>query len=204
MGAARLLCTGTVVTVGLGSQLLPLGMAGLAALGIAVAVGAMLLRRRLGWVRVGVWIGLATVARLAAAATTGIALGVAHPLGVAITTLAAVEVAGSFAVTPGNAGVGAAAVAFALSRGGIPSALGLSIGATFQLADTAASVAVGLVGLAALARGRSYWRRKLGNSESPPEPVLRARGRSSASAKLGTIVRRRLPPSPVATTVTQT
>ena len=128
-------------------------------------------------------VGLATTARLTAAATIACVFGVGHPLGLAITTLAAVELAGTFAVTPGN----------------------LSIGTAFQLADTAASIGVGLTGLVSLTRG-GYWRRKLGSSESPPDELAtRVRELSSASEKLGTIVLRRpAPPRPVATTVTQT
>jgi len=199
--AARIACLAPVAVIGLGPGVLPLRSAPSAAVALAAVGAAAVFRRRLGSLRVAGWIALGTCARLAAAAAVVAAVGIPHPLALAPAALAAIELAGTVPLTPGNVGVGAGAVSLALSLYGVRSGTGIAAGMLFQLADTAASIAVGGAGLGFLARG--YVRRKLGSSLSAPDEKRPPAALSLE--KLGTIVRRRPPPpSPVATTVTQT
>lgn len=110
------------------------------------------------------WVGLATAARVAAAAAVCVALGVDDPARAALVMIPALALAGIFPITPGNVGVGSGAVAVALSLAGVGFGTALTAGIAFQALETAVSVLGGSAAVAYLAR--------------PPVPVwwMRAAG----------------------------
>jgi len=150
VGAARLAALAGLALVGLGPSVLPVPPQALAG---AAAVGAVLayaLRRRLGCLRLAGWVAASTACRVGAAAAAAWALGVGSPLLAASTMLAALGLAGTLPVTPGNTGVGAAAVAFALAGHGVAAETGLAAGLAFGLVETSVSIATGAAGGVAL------------------------------------------------------
>jgi hypothetical protein len=60
--------------------------------------------------------------------------------------LAAIGLAGTLPLTPGNAGIGAAAVALALEHHGVRASTGLAAGVVYGLTETAVAVAAGIAG----------------------------------------------------------
>lgn len=98
------------------------------------------------------WVVLATVARLAAAASLAAAFGIHSPIGAAFLIVPALDVAGILPITPGNVGIVTAAVAFALNAHGVDGALALSAGLAFHAVETAASLLFGAGSLLYFAR----------------------------------------------------
>ena len=174
-----------------------------AAAAVPILGVAMAFRRNLGSLRVAGWIVMATTARLLAAAGVVAAAGAPCPLALAPAVLAAVELSGMLPLTPGNVGRGRVARPLRprhlRSRGdrrrsALPVRRHGRVGRRGRRGSRV---------LTRRPRGATcgYVRRKLGSSLSVLDG---GRPLSALSEKLGTIVRRRPPPSPVATTVTQT
>lgn len=154
VGATRILFVGGLALVGLGPSVLPIPSELLLPIGLGAAIAAFLLRRRLGCLRVAGWVGGSTALRLGAAAVIAAAFGVGNPLVGACAMLAALGLAGVLPLTPGNAGVGAAAVAFALSGYGVGGATGMTVGVAFGLVETAVAVVLGAAGGIVLLAGK--------------------------------------------------
>jgi uncharacterized membrane protein YbhN (UPF0104 family) len=98
-----------------------------------------------GWALAG-----ATI-KIAATAAVVTALGIEHPLRVALIVVPAVELAAVMPITPGNVGVASAAVAFVLAAEGVPSDVALSAGVAFGAVELLAAMAVGAAGALCLA-----------------------------------------------------
>jgi uncharacterized membrane protein YbhN (UPF0104 family) len=97
------------------------------------------------------WGALSTAGRLAAAAAVGAALGISHPLTAALVIVPALDIAGTFPLTPGNIGITSGAVAVAFRANGISFTHGLAAGIAFQAVETAVGIAIGLGSLVWLA-----------------------------------------------------
>ena len=164
-----------MVTIGLGPSMLPVPPAILAPVAVAAVVVAIAVRRRvgrrLGTARLAFWAILSAVLRLAAAAIVISALGVGSPVIAGCAMLAALGLSGTLPLTPGNAGVGAAAVAFALAGRGVPGSVGLTAGVAYGLMETMVSLGVGLIGGTVLLVGR----RQQAQATWTPQPVPAAR-----------------------------
>jgi len=109
--------------------------------------------------RLSGWVGLAFVARLAAAAAIAAALGVPRPLWVAVVLVTTMALAGLLPLTPGNFGAGAGAATLALHGSGIGLGTSLATGVAFQAVETFAGATLGLAGAATLASPASPLRR---------------------------------------------
>jgi len=179
VAAARtLVLAGLIVVAALWSRL-PLWPAPIMA---AVAIGGALLCLRLGGrvagrlgsllqvfrglascprraFRLSGWIGLAFVARLAAAVAIAMALGVPRPLFVAVVLVTTMALAGMLPLTPGNFGAGAGAATLALHGSGVGLGTSLATGVAFQAVETFAGATLGLAGAATLASPASPVRR---------------------------------------------
>jgi uncharacterized membrane protein YbhN (UPF0104 family) len=167
LGAARMVVLSAVVVTGASMGVVPLWplLVAAAVLVLALAAGvrartssAHLLdafralgRDRLAAVRLVGWIGLGTLARLAAATAIGTALGIHHPVTAALVIVPTLEVAGAFPVTPGNVGVTSAAVAVAFQTHGVSFTHGLAAGIAFHAVESAVGIVGGLFGVAWLA-----------------------------------------------------
>ena len=89
--------------------------------------------------------------KLAGTVCVLLAFGIDAPLQCALVVVAAVEMASIMPVTPGNAGVASAAVAFVLGTQGVAADVGLSIGVAFGALEMLVAIAVGAVGALTLA-----------------------------------------------------
>ena len=89
------------------------------------------------------WIGLATLARIAAATAIASAFGIENPLLAAMLVVPALELAGTLPLTTGNIGVASAAAAFALKAHGVGADVALSAGIAFGAVETLTSLAFG-------------------------------------------------------------
>jgi len=87
------------------------------------------------------------------AACVAAAFDVPRPLLSAVAIVAAIELAATLPLTPGNVGLSSAAVAFVLAAQGMPGDIALAAGLALALVETATSLAVGLCGVAYLTRG---------------------------------------------------
>jgi uncharacterized membrane protein YbhN (UPF0104 family) len=105
------------------------------------------------------WIACSCVARIAAALAIAMALGVPHPLWVAIVLLAAMALAGVLPLTPGNFGAGAGAATLALHGTGVGLGAALALGLAFQAVETFVGLTMGLGGAAVLAAPGTRTRR---------------------------------------------
>ncbi len=105
------------------------------------------------------WVGVAFVARLAAAASIAAALGLPAPVWSAFVLVTAIALAGIIPLTPGNFGAGAGAATLALHGTGIGVGTSLAAGVAFQAVETVAGMGLGLLGAAAIAAPGSRVRR---------------------------------------------
>lgn len=103
------------------------------------------------------WTGLALLARIGGATAIAAALGVHSPLAAALLVIPAVELAGLLPLTPGNVGVTAAAVAFALRAHGVEADLALTVGVAFNAVETATNLAFGAASVLQLATRLPRW-----------------------------------------------
>jgi uncharacterized membrane protein YbhN (UPF0104 family) len=123
------------------------------------------------------WICCATAVRVCAAAAAAEALGLAQPLWVAVVLLAAIALASTLPLTPGNFGVGAGAATLALHGVGVGMGQALALGVAFQAVETVASVTLGLLGTAVLATpGTPVRRLALAGALAAPALVAGALG----------------------------
>jgi uncharacterized membrane protein YbhN (UPF0104 family) len=95
---------------------------------------------------VAVLTALGMAAKLAAATAVAAALGVDHPLLAALVVVPAVELAAVMPITPGNAGVASAAVAFVLGAHGVAADTALAAGIAFGAVETLSALALGAGG----------------------------------------------------------
>jgi len=105
------------------------------------------------------WTACSCVARVAAAVAIAMALGVPHPVWVAVVLLAAMALSGLFPLTPGNFGAGAGAATLALHGTGVGLGVALALGFAFQAVETFVGVTLGLGGAAVLAAPGTRTRR---------------------------------------------
>jgi uncharacterized membrane protein YbhN (UPF0104 family) len=95
--------------------------------------------------------GLTLATKIAAAAAAAAALGVDDPLRAALLIVPAVELAGILPLTPGNAGVASAAVAFGLHAQGMPTDAAVTLSVAFAAVELLTALGVGALGSLALA-----------------------------------------------------
>ena len=93
----------------------------------------------------------AVCAKVLAVAAVLASLGIDNPLRAALVVVPAVELAAVMPITPGNAGVASAAVAFALGALGVAGETALAAGIAFGAVETLASASIGAAGALALA-----------------------------------------------------
>lgn len=158
--------TAAVVPLAIGAGLtglVPLwACAALAAGGSVSAALAVWTARRVQVLLVAVrWAGLATLARVGAAACAGAALGAPRPLLAALLVVPATNLAAFVPVTPGALGVSTAAAALAFASAGAGSSTALAAALALGLVETAAALALGLVGVTLLAGVRLPGRRRV-------------------------------------------
>jgi len=154
IGGARVMLLAGLATVGLGPSMLPVSPFLVVPAAVVGAIVAVAARARLGTAEVAPWVVLGLALRLGAAAVVASAFGIDNPVATGYAMLAALGLAGTLPLTPGNAGVGAAAVAFALAGRGVPGATGLAAGVAFGLVETAVALGCGLTGVLVLLLGR--------------------------------------------------
>jgi uncharacterized membrane protein YbhN (UPF0104 family) len=100
------------------------------------------------------WALFGALAKVGASAAVVASFGIDHPIRAALILVPAVEIAALMPLTPGNVGVGSAAVAFALGAHGVPPDTALSVGIAFGAVELLTAVGVGVVGVLALAAPR--------------------------------------------------
>jgi len=89
------------------------------------------------------WMGVATAARVGSATFAAASLGIHHPLAGALLVVPVVDFAATLPLTPGNAGVSSAAVAFALKAHGAASSVALSAGIALAGVETLTAIVAG-------------------------------------------------------------
>lgn len=92
------------------------------------------------------WSFAMQLARLLATMAIAIGLGLPHPALAALVILPALDLAGTFPITPGSIGVGSGAVAVALASRGIGMSQALGVGFAIQALETLVSVTTGTAG----------------------------------------------------------
>lgn len=155
-----------------------LGLAGVAA-AVAVTVLALHRWRRRGpmrWLteasaavvaqpRVGLglagWAFLAVAGRVLAAAAIVSALGVPHPLIMALAITAALDVSAAFPITPGGIGITSGAIALVLASHGVGVATAAGVGLVFHAVETATSLVFAGTSFALAGGSRVSWRPSL-------------------------------------------
>jgi uncharacterized membrane protein YbhN (UPF0104 family) len=105
-----------------------------------------LARRPRAAVTVVASVGLAVIARVAAASTLALAFDVGRPLAAGLLIVAAVELAAVLPLSPSSAGMAGAAVAFALTAHGAGGDVAVAAGITFAAVETATSIVTGSLG----------------------------------------------------------
>ena len=115
-----------------------------------IALVLLLVAPALG--RVPMWVAAATVARVAAAAAVAAAVGVPAPVLTALLVVPAIDLAGLFAITPGNVGLKSGAIALALQAQGVDLTTALSTGIAFHAVETLVGITFGSAGTLYLSR----------------------------------------------------
>jgi uncharacterized membrane protein YbhN (UPF0104 family) len=92
------------------------------------------------------------LARLLATIAVAIGLGLPHPTLAALVILPALDLAGTFPITPGGIGIGSGAVAVALASRGIGMTQALGVGFAIQALETLVSISAGTCGAIYLTR----------------------------------------------------
>ena len=157
----------------LGSGLPPLALAGAAVALVPLPAVWLLARRgskrcpdalaplrgasRSTYATVFGWVAGTLAARITAAATACIALGISHPFATALLVVPALEVAGLVPLTPANVGVAGGAAAIALHAHGTPMQTALAAGFMLHAVETCAGIAFGVASALSLAR-TTPWR----------------------------------------------
>jgi uncharacterized membrane protein YbhN (UPF0104 family) len=164
IGAARAVCLLGLLVVAIVSGVLALWIVGAVLGAIAVAGGLVVASQRLrsgrrvahaldafrelgrsprALLSVIGWMGVATAARVGSATFAAASLGIHHPLTGALLVVPVVDFAATLPLTPGNAGVSSAAVAFALKAHGAASSVALSAGIALAGVETLAALIAG-------------------------------------------------------------
>jgi uncharacterized membrane protein YbhN (UPF0104 family) len=172
IGAARALWTGILVAVAISAGTLPLWAAAGSVLFVAATVVASVVARRRNpqshvahffdaYRELGrrpreaapllVWTGVATAARVAAAAAVVSALGIGHPLSAALLIVPALEAGALLPLAPGAVGLSNGAVVIALKGIGVGGTAALSVGIGLHAVEAIAGVTSGLLGALVLA-----------------------------------------------------
>ena len=116
------------------------------------------------------WTSVAAVARVIAATAIASSLGVPWSLATGLIITAALDLATTIPLTPGNLGVASGAVALALQARGVPLTTSVASGLAFHAVETAAGLAFGAAGVAVLARyptpGARLWALRVGGATS--------------------------------------
>jgi uncharacterized membrane protein YbhN (UPF0104 family) len=97
------------------------------------------------------WTSVAAITRVIAATAIASSLGVPWSLGTGLIITAALDLATTIPLTPGNIGIASGAVALALQARGVPVATAVASGLAFHAVETAAGLVFGAVGAAVLA-----------------------------------------------------
>jgi uncharacterized membrane protein YbhN (UPF0104 family) len=97
---------------------------------------------------------LSLVTKTLAAAAVATALGIDNPLQAALLIVPALEMAGVLPLTPGNAGIASAAVAFALHTQGTPTSVATAVGVAYGAVEMLTALGVGALGGVTLAAPR--------------------------------------------------
>ena len=133
----------------------------------AALVAAWLARSLTGLRATAVWVLGASVGRVAGAMFVALAFGAPQPLVAGIAVVAAMELAATLPLTPGNVALSTAAVAFVLTALGLPGEIALAAGLCLAMVETLTSFVLGLAGVAYLTgaaprpRRRPLWRPRL-------------------------------------------
>ena len=109
--------------------------------------------------------------RVLAATGVAAAFDAPHPFIAGIAMVAAIELAGTLPLTPGNVGLSSAAVAFFLAAHGLTANVALAAGISLAAVETATSVALGLAGVDHLTGSRLPRLRRLGGQRLPVPAV---------------------------------
>jgi uncharacterized membrane protein YbhN (UPF0104 family) len=97
------------------------------------------------------WTAVAALARVLAATAVAASLGVPWSLGTGLIITAALDLATTIPLTPGNVGIASGAVAFALQAKGAPLATAVASGLAFHAVETAVGLTFGVAGALSLA-----------------------------------------------------
>jgi len=172
VGAVRAVWFASLVGAAAAADVVPAWPLAVIAIGIGAGVvativsGRVPLRRRLGLVlhafqalsraprslgAVAVLTATGLACKVAAVSAIVAALGIERPLLAALVVVPAIELAAVLPITPGNAGVASAAVAFALGVHGVEAATALAAGIAFGATEMLAAIAVGAAGALTLA-----------------------------------------------------
>lgn len=147
-----LLVLGAIVALAAAVCAASRGLRGGTRLAHALAAFHALARSPLDAARILAWVCAATLCRVTAAFAVLVALDVPSPAVAALLIVPALDLAALVPLTPGNVGVSGGAVAMALHSRGLDLATGLSAGLALSAVETAAGVACGALGVAALTR----------------------------------------------------
>jgi uncharacterized membrane protein YbhN (UPF0104 family) len=120
------------------------------------------------------WTAVAAVARVFAATAIAASLGAPWSLGTGLIITAALDLATTIPLTPGNVGIASGAVALALQAKGAPLATAVASGLAFHAVETAVGLTFGVAGALTLAH---Y-----------PSPVVRRWGLRLAAAACAVLV----------------
>jgi uncharacterized membrane protein YbhN (UPF0104 family) len=172
IGAARALTAGVLILAGFLAGVLPLwAVIASGALVVAAVVASVIARRQGPHSRLAhffdayrelgrnprraapivAWTIAATAARVGAVAAIVSALGVPHPLAVALLVIPTLDAASLLPITPGGLSVSSGAVALALKGIGIGTTTALTVGIGYHAIEGAASVVCGTIGALVLA-----------------------------------------------------
>lgn len=108
------------------------------------------------------WVGAAILARVGGATFVALAFDSPNTIVAGLAAVAAMELASTLPLTPGNVALSTAAVAFVLTALGLPSGVALAAGLTLAMVETATSVVLGIGGLAYLVGTPAHVRRAAG------------------------------------------
>ena len=101
------------------------------------------------------WTAVAAAARVLTATAVAASLGIPWSLGTGLVVVAALDLATTVPLTPGNVGIASGAVVLALQATGAPVAPAVASGLAFHAVETVAGLTFGLVGALILARDSS-------------------------------------------------
>jgi uncharacterized membrane protein YbhN (UPF0104 family) len=149
IGSVRTAALATLVCIASATAPIPLwpsALLSVAALG-AGALAVWLAGSLAGLRAVVGWTGCAVLARVAGATLVAAAFDAPAPLLAGVSIVAAVELAATLPLTPGNVALSSAAIAFVLAAEGLPGDVALAAGLSVALLETGASLVLGVCGV---------------------------------------------------------